>query len=734
MKYFLVVAAVTGIAVSASLGGEWESHLHSDWVASIWTDDSYVYWGSTGGVVIYDPSTGMDSKMTKTVGGLKANRVTAVAMDSGDRLWIGTEDDGVSVMLSDGSWEFHGTQYLDLPKDEVTSIATWGDRTIVGTGGGVSIFEGGEARTFFIGDDWGHADCSAVLDVALNDIEMLIGTECGLFAYGFVSRVWTTLMDGPVAHSLDYDETALFWIVTDDSIYTYDGMGLDLVTKQFIRGDNLRDIVASDSIVWVAGTNGPAKYDFSNSWWVRNVEGLAQGLRNTRPIFLGDEGTLWLGTNRGIAALADTAWVLHTASGPAGNYVDAIEVDARGTVWCMTGNRWGAGEGANRGVLRFDGFAWEHLDKDTPPPDNMPSNWAYCVDTNPVDQSVWIGFWGSGGDLLRYDIDSGEWTSHVDILDSRVIADIYIDQNGTVTFAEYFFGAGLGVLCDGTDIVHYNMSEDPGCLTHEVVTAVGPGPDGSYLLGDYDQEKIHVIDPGADCLDKSDDDCMVWTATDGFKAGSAYDIEMDTYGVVWLATSGGLSCYDGEWHIVSSTLGVVWDIEIDRLGSKWIASELGLYSLKGFGTSWGDFEDDLEHYDSSNSPLPDADVKAVALGADGALWIGTAGGGIHTLYRDEVREQAWVDVYPNPYVEGAQVYDPDGGAAGHVDDVRFRGFLPGSRVRIYTLAGALVADIEAASAWTMEMMEENETTSGIYIFHAYAEDGSEFVGRLAVIR
>jgi hypothetical protein len=62
-------------------------------------------------------------------------------------------------------------------------------------------------------------------------------------------------MDGPVPQGLDYDGTALFWIVTDDSIYTYDGTDLDLVSKQFIVADLLRDVAASDSIVWVTGTN-----------------------------------------------------------------------------------------------------------------------------------------------------------------------------------------------------------------------------------------------------------------------------------------------------------------------------------------------------------------------------------------------------------------------------------------------------------------------------------------------
>jgi ligand-binding sensor domain-containing protein len=741
MKCFFVVAAVTGIAVSASLGGEWESYLHSNKVSSIWTDESHVYWGSTGGVVIYDPATGANSKIVKTIDGLRDNRITAVALDSDNGLWIGTGNAGVSVLLGDGSWEFHGTQYLDLPKDEVSDIAVWGDRTVVGTGGGVSLFENGRLSRLFVGDDWGRSDCNSVLAVALSDSEIVVGTECGLFAYSFTGGVWTTLLDGPVPHSLDYDEKSLFWIVTDDSIYTYDGTGLALISKQFIKADVLRDIVASDSIVWVAGSNGPAKYDAANTWWVRNVEGLAQSQRDTRPIFMGDDGTLWLGTRTGIGALASTSWVIYTADGPAGNYVEAIEVDATGTVWCMTGNRWGAGEGSNIGVLRFDGSSWEQLHKGTPPPDDMPSNWAYCVDRSPVDESIWIGFWGNGGDLLRYDIHTGEWTSHVSMLDSRVIADIYIDENGTVVFAEYWYEAGVGILCGGTNVVHYNMTEDPGCISHQQATAVGPGPDGSYLVGDFDQEKVHLIDTGEDCLDKGDDHCMLWTAKDGgFKAGTAYDIEMDPYGVVWLATSGGLSCYDGEWHIVSSTVGAVWDVEIDSSGTKWVGSEQGLYALKGYGVEWDDFSGDLDHYDWSNSPLPDADIKAVAWAADGALWIGTAGGGVYRFSppADTVPHvpvvATWVDVYPNPYVEDAPKYDPDGRPDGYVDRIEFTGFKPGSRIKIYTLGGDLVADIDAESAWTKDTMEENGTASGIYIYHAYAQDGREFVGRVAIIR
>ena len=93
-----------------------------------------------------------------------------------------------------------------------------------------------------------------------------------------------------------------------------------------------------------------------------------------------------------------------------------------------------------------------------------------------------------------------------------------------------------------------------------------------------------------------------------------------------------------------------------------------------------------------------------------------------------------MDVYPNPYGEGAPKFDLDGAADGHVEEVRFAGYKPGTRIKIYTLGGELVADIKAESAWTRDMMEANETVSGLYIYHAYALDGGEFIGRVAIIR
>jgi hypothetical protein len=208
--------------------------------------------------------------------------------------------------------------------------------------------------------------------------------------------------------------------------------------------------------------------------------------------------------------------------------------------------------------------------------------------------------------------------------------------------------------------------------------------------------------------------------------GNAYDFETDVFGVTWMAGSGGLSSFEDRWRTVRTTFGDVWDVEVDRFGDKWVATSEGLYVLKGYGTEWTDFSETFDKYDASNSPLDGSPVKALSFDADGALWIGTGGGGIFklTLSREEPAKQ-WVDVFPNPYYSWK---DADG------KGIRFLGFLQGSMISIFTVAGDLVAEVEPTEPWYGKNMDGEEVVSGVYVYHAYAEDGREFMGKLVIVR
>jgi hypothetical protein len=422
-------------------------------------------------------------------------------------------------------------------------------------------------------------------------------------------------------------------------------------------------------------------------------------------------------------AVLDGVWNVHVTAGPAGNYVQDLEIDREGRVWCATGTRWSdRTPDMNIGVLRFDGSEWERITK---PP--LVSGTVYCLDSSPADGSMWLGFWGSG--LMSYDLDTDQWETHTSILVSPVVSDIWVGPRGNVFFGEY--PVGLGILCsDGTDL-HYSVGDSPPCLETMCITSIGPGPSGA-LIGPYispDEgclDMVTHLDIGQDCGSKLDDFCEAWASVEGWEKGWGYDSEVDLYGVTWLATSGGISCYEDRWRTLYDTWGEVWDIEVDAHGTKWVATDEGIYVLKGYGTTRQHFEGSLERYDSSNSPLDDSPVKALAFDADGALWIGTGGGAIYkfTQPRDRPKKQ-WVEVFPSKYYAWE---DEDG------KGIRFTGFLPGSMIRIYTIAGDLVAEVDPERAWHATNMEGEDLVSGVYVYHGYAHNGNEFIGRFVVVR
>lgn len=731
MRFLGVLLIV--LAAAGAVQAQWEVHVNSNRVSSLYPTGEYIWWGSSGGAVLYDTGTGEYTKFVRSEGGLKTIDVTAVMVDPAGQVWMGTEGHGLCVIRADSSWHFINTQTLGLLSDDVLDIYSCGSTIAVGTAGGVSLFEDGVFERFFNGVDWGRSGCDSAIAVCCNDSLVLIGSECGLQQYDFGAGLWSTVLPEHRIVDIDYDGDSLFWVVSDDSIFAYDGRVLDRVPKTLIRFDVMRGIAALDTTVWVATDRGPARYDASADSWFYNRTGIPENLWDGTAIAIDTSGVGYLGTYHGAARLAGGSWELMVVGGPYDNYIENMAVDGKDRLWCTTGYRFGgAPSGANKGVYVYDGSEWTRLDSGV-----LPSTISYAIDASPFDGSIWLGFWDAGhGDLLKYDMADTGFTSHGDMLDSRVISSIHVADGGEVLFTQYTSETSFGVLYNfGSSVVHYGVFDQTACGDSPYLLALGAGSDGCYLTGSYNSEpegsppQIVEFCPGLSWSTKSDDDCTTWVPSEGWPQGHVYALAVDPYGVLWCGTSGGLGSYDGEWHTVRSTIGVVWDIVIDGNGTKWVAADQGLYELQGAGSVWGDFEGRRFEHNGSNSLMPDRPVKAVEVAADGSLWVGTAGGGVYNFEPGPLSRvgmpSAWVQAYPNPYNEFKQDYN---------GPVRFDGCKPGTKVRIYTLEGSLVTEIGCEDTWDVRNEKEKRVVPGVYIFHSYAEDGSEFVGRIVVIR
>ncbi len=726
--------------------GQWEAYLSSDEVTTIWADEEILFWGSTGGAVIENLSTGEQSKIHTANSTLKSNRITAVAKDGSGRLWIGTGGYGLA-MGSEGRWKLFSTRTYSLPSDNVTAIAAFGDTVVVGTSIGVARFIDGKFSDYYVSSDWlveGRGD-DFVNCVAVNGEMMLVGTNDGLFSL-HDRFTWSRVHEDTVI-SLDYDGTGSFWFIAGRQkigieVYRFDGVTKRRITNNGIPTNMaVRSISARSDTVWIATEWGPRRFDIQADRWIRELHNLSLLQQDCYSLYVSHGGRVWLATRDSsvaefVIADNDTAWVFHKSGGPAGNYVEDIAIDINGNVWFTTGERgfkpWA--RGMSIGILMFDGKKWHRFGYGYN--GVLKSNLAYRVESNPLDKSVWIGYWDAG--LVRYGLEDSTWTSYSNRLRSQVVPDVYVDKKGRVFFGQYgspTFRGGVGIICPVSDcdtLITFYLQGEP-CMNAKWITAIGPGPSGSVMTGNYaieGDDEVHLIKIGLSVKNKNDDYCQRWQAATNYLGGYCHDISLDSSNVAWLGTDGGLSAFDPEtqrWSKVTSAIGKVFDIEVDKFNRKWVATDRGLWVLTqvGQGLSQADFKTDF--YDNSNSPLPDLPVMAIEFDADGYLWIGTDNGGIFRFKPDEpettvTKVKAWVDVYPNPFdFRKSSV-------------LSFNGCKPGTQVEIYTLTGEKVAELDCGESLSKSQMDRIGMVSGIYIYHAYAENGKKFVGKFVVIR
>jgi ligand-binding sensor domain-containing protein len=732
MRQVIVGVALVLLTISAGLAEDWEVFLNSNNITTIWLDGRRVLWGSAGAVVAYDVDTETFHKTVKSVGGLRSNTVTAVAADDDGRVWIGTAKNGLCVE-DDGSWQFHDTRNFHLLSNDVLDISASGNMVAVGTSKGLSLFREGQFVRFFNGNDWSHTGCDSVLAVTLTAGQAMVGTSCGMFAYQLEGQTWSEVIAARSTNRIAYDGDGVFWILASDSIYTYDGTSLALVTKLGILPDLLRDIGANGSLAVVATNNGPSRYDSALKRWVRIKTGLPTELLDSRRVRVGEDGNVWMGTDDGLGLYQGSSWTITKSPGPASNYVQDICVERGGRVWFGTGYRFrGGAVGSDVGILRYDpdDGEWDQLKSPA-----IPSNRAYACETDPSDGSIWVGFWENAGALMRFDPATSNWTSYADSLKSRIVGALYFDQDSNLVFPEYVWG--LGIRSKSGKFYHYSADDDDPCFKSRCITAVGPGPGGTYMLGNY---FVSTEDPciaevvnlgvGEDLADKTDDLCQVWTSSAGWPQGIAtYTFAVDPYGVIWLGSGGGLGAYDpwcGKWHATNVQVGSVWEVEVDSYGRLWLACDEGLFVLEGHGVEWDDFGV-IQAFDSDNSILEGVPVKAIEFDADGAVWIGTGGGGIYRYAPGASVPPAstWINVYPNPYLAFED-------ACGK--GIRFSGHQPGSVISIYTMSGQLVREIATDEAWDATNAAGEEVVSGLYLFLGKAEDGKDFKGRVVIVR
>lgn len=224
--------------------------------------------------------------------------------------------------------------------------------------------------------------------------------------------------------------------------------------------------------------------------------------------------------------------------------------------------------------------------------------------------------------------------------------------------------------------------------------------------------------------DKTDDRVTRYTQTDHhLSSNTVMTVDVDKNGTLWVGTA-GLDTFNSEWGrfrrvILPDPLGPqVNNIAVDARNNKWIGTANGL----GVINSQGDF---VHVFTTFNSKICDNRVNGIKIDKNtGDVWIGTTNG----LSRYEsgitpAQDLTEVVPYPNPFViiEGTE-------------KLTFDRLPYPAKIRIYTVAGELVREIDSGDQWDGRNKAGVLVSGGIYLFYVSDASGNKAMGKIAVIR
>ncbi len=510
--------------------------------------------------------------------GLDDVLISALYIDSRERIWVGTWGEGLHVVVN-GEWTSYRTEE-GLPNDHIwtfyedTSGHVW-----VGTQGGIVVFDSDDSRTVYTTNN---------SPLAENDVRV------------FQQDGTDTLYIGTYGGGINVLDADGQW--QEDPFTTQQGTPSNFITSMAVQ-PQAEDSPKDPELLWVGTEAGLASFDgtaFSDPMRVR------QGMLShhfIKGLHVDDEGALWIVTYGGGVTIYNGGddsyqYLFPTETGLAADDVYALLEDRQGNIWV----------GTSRGLSKFDGRAWE-----TFIPDNSGLTYRY-VNGLAEDKHgrVWISTL-SGGSVYAH----GEWITYDRFgenegeqqLPSNSLFNVFYDSQDRVWFAT---GLGAAVL-ENDKWTLYNRTDG---LRTNIISVVTEDSLGRVWLTHW--QGINVFDNG------------VWNSINTQNAAIRTDLILasreDSQGRMWFGTIGdGVAIYDGQqWTKLNrannrlSNDNVRSLAEEPKTGRQWVGTDGGLNGL---------INDELWMvYTAESTPLPANRINELMIDRHDNLWIGTAAG------------------------------------------------------------------------------------------------------------
>jgi len=293
-----------------------------------------------------------------------------------------------------------------------------------------------------------------------------------------------------------------------------------------------------------------------------------------------------------VAIASAQVWTAFVTPTVAGNDVRTIKKNQSGNLWL------GFGGTTSNGISLYNGASFSN------------TNLGGINEVNDIyfdNDTTWLCTYGAG--VLRF--VNGTNVSSLTVTDglsSNYINCMAIDTGGNKWFGSH--NNGITFMSDDTIII-YNMASG---LPNNTISKIFISSDSTLWFGTWGSGLLRKDVTGFTTFNSSNS---------GLEGDSIFAFAEDSLGVIWLATSRGLSRLDSS-GIITMTSNLpdlyVQSILIDEYGNKWI----GTYG--GIVYSYGDSIYESYTNQNTNGALVHNTVQTLRQDNSGNIWMGTAGG------------------------------------------------------------------------------------------------------------
>ena len=561
------------------------------------TSDGFIWIGSYSGLIRYD---GNDFIRYDSSTGIAS--VVSLYVDSKDRLWIGTNDNGVAVyekgeftvygqveglnsysirsMVEDTDGniiiattqgmayvdtenEFHLINEPQVNNEYVCELRKGPNGVVYGEtlSGAIFTVEDRKITAYYSAKDMKFGTVNCIYPDPYNAGYVYVGTDESEVVYGNIEDGLKDYTITSVSPQVNINAIncvdGIIWLCADNGIGFIDADGRYTQLQNIKMNNSIDEMIADyEGNLWfVSSRQGVLKLVECRFTDINKVAGLDSMVVNTTCKY---NDNLYLGTDEGLYIIDKDYNIIKDDLTEAleGVRIRSIKTDSKGNLWLCTYS--------DNGLVKYD-----------------------------------------GKEIKSFNMESGISSNRV-----RTITEL---SDGTMAVAT---SGGLNIVDKDKVIAVYDGSS--GINNTEILT-VCEGTDGKIYLGS-DGDGIYVIDNG-----------MVSRIglSDGLKSGAVLRIKYDVYhDVYWIITSNSISYLkDGEVKTVDNfPYSNNFDMIFKDDGVIWILSSNGIYVVNGEDLMT---EESLEYtfYNSSTGlPYVTTANSRNYLDEDGTLYISCSSG------------------------------------------------------------------------------------------------------------